>query len=83
MDMVVWWVRVFDASTARGGCAYLMLLQPKVPRSKIAAGHVGVVLQTSSCQVGMQNLQINLVQISRGMAYKGVERVSYLILTGT
>ncbi len=37
-----WWVWVFGASTA------------KDPRSKIAAGHVGVVLQTSSCQVSMQ-----------------------------
>ncbi|DBB05300.1 TPA: hypothetical protein ACH3X3_010530 [Trebouxia sp. C0006] len=36
-----WWVWVFGASTA------------KDPRSKIAAGHVGVVLQTSSCQAAL------------------------------
>ena len=35
-----------------------MLLERKVSRSKIAAGHVGVALQTSSCQVGMQILWV-------------------------
>ncbi len=39
-------------------CGCLALLEPEVPGSKIAAGHVGVALPTSSCQVGMQDLQI-------------------------
>ena len=53
-----------------GGYGCLVLLQPKVPRSKNAAGHVGVALPTSSCQAGMQNLRFCLV--CGGMPYKRV-----------
>ena len=50
----VWWLC--------GGYGCLILLRPTAPRSKIAAGHVGVALPTSSCQVGLQNLRFCLVQ---------------------
>ena len=63
-----------------GGYECLILLQPTVPRSKIAAGHVGVALLTSGCQVG---LQISRFVLCRGTAYQRVGRVLYLALIGT
>lgn len=64
--VIVWWVWV---------C--LVLLRPKVPRSKIAAGHVGLAVRWAS--------EISGSFVCRGMAYKHVGKVFtlHLALIGT
>ncbi len=47
----------------------MALLEPEVPGSKVAAGHVRVALPTPSCQVGVPNLQFCRVQRHGIQAY--------------